>query len=135
MIVGGGGAKRTPRLAATYAAEFNMPFALAWSGPAEQFGRVREACGADRARARAVGRAGRCAAGATRPRSPAGPPRSAATSTSCARTGWRARPAEVVDRLGRFAEAGATRVYLQVLDLSDLDHLELVAREVMPQLG
>jgi hypothetical protein len=39
-----------------------------------------------------------------------------------------------VDRLGGFAELGATRFYLQVLDLHDLDHLELIASEVMPQV-
>jgi alkanesulfonate monooxygenase SsuD/methylene tetrahydromethanopterin reductase-like flavin-dependent oxidoreductase (luciferase family) len=44
-------------------------------------------------------------------------------------------PAEAVDTLGRYAEAGATRVHLQVLDLADLDHLDLVAAEVAPQLG
>jgi hypothetical protein len=43
-------------------------------------------------------------------------------------------PAEAVDTLGRYAEAGAQRVYLQVLDLSDLDHLDLVAEDVAPQL-
>ena len=43
-------------------------------------------------------------------------------------------PAELVDKLGRFAEVGATRVYLQVMDLSDIGHLELVASEVMPQV-
>jgi len=43
-------------------------------------------------------------------------------------------PAEAVDVLGRYAEAGATRVYLQVLDLADLDHLDLIAAEVAPQL-
>ena len=43
-------------------------------------------------------------------------------------------PAEIVDKLGRFAGAGAGRVYLQVLDLRDLDHLELIAAEVMPQV-
>ena len=43
-------------------------------------------------------------------------------------------PAEAVDILGRYAEAGATRFYLQVLDLTDLDHLELVADKVAPQL-
>ena len=43
-------------------------------------------------------------------------------------------PAEVVDRIGQFAELGAERIYLQTLDLDDLDHLELVAAEVMPQL-
>jgi alkanesulfonate monooxygenase len=33
-----------------------------------------------------------------------------------------------------FGELGATRAYLQVLDLADLDHVELVASEVLPQL-
>jgi hypothetical protein len=42
--------------------------------------------------------------------------------------------AEVVDKIGRLAELGATRVYLQVLDLTDLEHLELVAAEVAPQV-
>jgi hypothetical protein len=44
-------------------------------------------------------------------------------------------PAEAVDILGRYVEAGAQRFYLQVLDLADLDHLDLVAAEVAPQLA
>jgi alkanesulfonate monooxygenase SsuD/methylene tetrahydromethanopterin reductase-like flavin-dependent oxidoreductase (luciferase family) len=44
-------------------------------------------------------------------------------------------PAEAVDTIGRYAEAGAERIYLQVFDLADLDHLDLVASEVAPQLG
>jgi F420-dependent oxidoreductase-like protein len=43
-------------------------------------------------------------------------------------------PAEVVDRIGTFADMGATRLYLQVLDLHDVDHLELIAAQVLPQL-
>jgi F420-dependent oxidoreductase-like protein len=43
-------------------------------------------------------------------------------------------PAEVVDRIGSYADLGAERVYLQTLDLADLDHLELVAAEVLPQI-
>ena len=49
-------------------------------------------------------------------------------------TGLGGTPAEVVDKIGAFAAAGATRIYLQTLDLSDLDHLNLVAAEVVPQL-
>ena len=56
--------------------------------------------------------------------------RSAATSTSCARTGSPARRTRSVERIGEFAELGATRIYLQVLDLADLDHLDLIASEV-----
>ncbi|GAA5006361.1 hypothetical protein GCM10025734_46400 [Kitasatospora paranensis] len=44
-------------------------------------------------------------------------------------------PSEVVDRIGRYQEVGSRRIYLQVLDLDDLDHLELVATHVKPQLG
>ena len=43
-------------------------------------------------------------------------------------------PAEIVDRIGQFAGHGASRMYLQILDLHDLDHLELLATEVMPQV-
>ena len=43
-------------------------------------------------------------------------------------------PAEIVDKLGPFAQAGVQRVYLQMLDMSDLDHLALVAGQVLPQL-
>ncbi|HJY24679.1 MAG TPA: LLM class F420-dependent oxidoreductase, partial [Actinomycetes bacterium] len=41
---------------------------------------------------------------------------------------------EVVDKIGRFGEVGASRIYLQVLDLHDLDQLRLAAAEVMPRL-
>ena len=42
---------------------------------------------------------------------------------------------EVVDKIGRYAESGQTRLYLQTLDLQDLDHLRLVASEVMPRVS
>ena len=40
-------------------------------------------------------------------------------------------PAQVLERIADFAEAGATRMYLQVLDLDDLDHIELLAEQVL----
>ena len=43
-------------------------------------------------------------------------------------------PGEVAAKLAEFAEIGAERVYLQVLDLHDLDHLALIASDVMPQV-
>jgi alkanesulfonate monooxygenase SsuD/methylene tetrahydromethanopterin reductase-like flavin-dependent oxidoreductase (luciferase family) len=43
-------------------------------------------------------------------------------------------PGEVAAKITEFAEIGADRVYLQVLDLSDLDHLELLASDVAPQV-
>jgi F420-dependent oxidoreductase-like protein len=133
VIVGGGGAKRTPRLAATYADEFNLPFG-SLAATAAQFARVREAC-------QVTGRSlvlsaaqivccGRDEAEVSRRAAAIGREPSELRENGLAGT-----PTELVDKLGRFAEAGATRVYLQVLDLSDLDHLELVAAEVAPQLG
>jgi hypothetical protein len=44
-------------------------------------------------------------------------------------------PAEVVDRIGRYAETGSSRIYLQILDLHDLDHLELISSQVQTQLS
>jgi alkanesulfonate monooxygenase SsuD/methylene tetrahydromethanopterin reductase-like flavin-dependent oxidoreductase (luciferase family) len=43
-------------------------------------------------------------------------------------------PDEIVEKIRKFAEIGAERVYLQVLDLQDLDHLELLATEVLPRV-
>jgi len=132
VIVGGKGAKRTPHLAATYADEFNLPFGSVDETGA-QFGRVREACAATGRElvlsAAQVLCCGRDDAELVR--------RAAAIGRGLddlREQGVAGTPAEVVDRLGCFAEAGATRMYLQVLDLADLDHVELVAAEVAPQL-
>jgi alkanesulfonate monooxygenase SsuD/methylene tetrahydromethanopterin reductase-like flavin-dependent oxidoreductase (luciferase family) len=51
------------------------------------------------------------------------------------RGGLAGTPAEVVETLRMYAAAGATRMYLQVLDLNDLEHLRLVAETVMPEVG
>jgi alkanesulfonate monooxygenase SsuD/methylene tetrahydromethanopterin reductase-like flavin-dependent oxidoreductase (luciferase family) len=50
-------------------------------------------------------------------------------------TGAAGSPSEVIERLAAFAEAGSERAYLQVIDLDDFDHLELIAAEVMPHLA
>jgi hypothetical protein len=42
-------------------------------------------------------------------------------------------PGEVTAKIAEYAEIGAERVYLQVLDLGDLDHLALIASDVVPQ--
>ncbi len=132
VIVGGGGKKRTPRLAATYAQEFNLPFASLADTDA-QFGRVREAAsqtGRDLVYSAAqVLCVGRDEAELTRRAASIGREVSELRENGLAGT-----PDEVVERIGRFAALGATRLYLQVLDLADLDHLELVASEVAPQL-
>jgi F420-dependent oxidoreductase-like protein len=136
IIVGGAGKKRTPRLAARYAAEFNVPFASVEDN-ARLFGGVRAACeeagrdpGSMVYSSALVLCVGRDEAELTR--------RAAAIGRDVddlRAHGVAGSPAEAVDILGRYAEVGAQRVYLQVLDLADLDHLDLVAAEVAPQLG
>jgi F420-dependent oxidoreductase-like protein len=135
VIVGGKGAKRTPMLAARYAAEFNVPFASAEDN-ARLFAGVRQACqesGRDpgsmvysSALTVAVGRND---AEVTRRLEAIG-----FDLEGIRRQGVAGTPSEVVDQLGRYAEAGMQRAYLQVLDLADLDHLDLIAAEVAPQL-
>ena len=44
-------------------------------------------------------------------------------------------PEEVLAKLATYGAAGAECMYLQVLDLSDLDHLELLAEAVLPYCG
>jgi F420-dependent oxidoreductase-like protein len=136
VLVGGKGRTRTPRLAAQYATEFNAPFSSAEEN-ARLFAGVREACeGAGRDPASMVFSSalvlcvGRDEAEIAR--------RAAAIGRDVdelRQHGVAGTPSEAVDILGRYAEAGAERFYLQVLDLSDLDHLDLVAAEVAPQLG
>ena len=136
LIVGGIGARRTPALAARYAAEFNVPFADVERTRA-QFQRVRSACE----------QAGRdpdslvyshavtvcCAASENELRRRAG--RIGTDPQELRRTGAAGSPTEVIERLAAFAEAGSQRAYLQVIDLDDVDHLELIAAEVMPHLA
>lgn len=135
VIVGGMGPQRTPDLAAKYANEFNAPFRSVVDS-VEQFGRVREA----------LERHGRAAdsmvfshavttvvgkddAEVARRAAAIGHSVDELKQNSAAGT-----PAEVVDRLGQYAEAGATRSYLQILDLDDVEHLELIASTVRTQL-
>ena len=134
VIIGGGGARRTPALAARYAAEFNMPFSSAADAVA-QYDRVRAAC-RDAGRrddmvfsAAQVLCCGKDDAEVRRRAAAIGQDPAALRASGVAGT-----PAECVDRIGRFAELGATRLYLQTLDVDDLEHLELVAAEVMPQV-
>ena len=136
VVIGGKGPRRTPRLAAAYADEFNVPFP-----PLEQFveqrRRVREACQ----------RAGRdpdelvysVALVACCGRDEDELRRRAAAihrqPDELRRNGAAGTPDEVVATLERFGEAGAQRVYLQVLDLSDPDHVALLGREVRPRVA
>ena len=43
-------------------------------------------------------------------------------------------PNEVIDKIGQWAEVGAERLYLQVLDLHDLDQVELIGSDIIPRV-
>ncbi|NGO15599.1 LLM class F420-dependent oxidoreductase [Streptomyces sp. HC44] len=136
VLIGGHGATRTPRLAAQYADEFNMPFASPEDSE-RQFGRVRAAAeqagrkGDDLVYSNAlVVCVGKDDAEVAR--------RAAAIGREVEdlkTNGLAGSPAELVDKIGRYAEIGAQRIYLQILDLDDLDHLELLSSQVQSQLS
>jgi F420-dependent oxidoreductase-like protein len=133
LVIGGKGKRRTPALAARYATEYNVPFDTV-EVTAECLDRVRRACveaGRDPA-SLVLSAAQTLAVGAdedeVRRRAAAGGEDPAAVREG----GLGGTPAEAVEKLGRLAELGVSRVYLQVLDLHDLDHLRLVADEVVP---
>ncbi|MFI6386273.1 LLM class F420-dependent oxidoreductase [Nonomuraea sp. NPDC050547] len=132
IIIGGFGAKRTPRLAAAYADEFNVPFRTV-DESGTHFDTVRRA-------ADAAGRTVRMSVAQTVcvAADQAGLERRAAAIGSdlaqLRANGLAGTPAEVLGKLEQFSKVGAERVYLQVMDLSDLDHLELIAAEILPHV-
>jgi F420-dependent oxidoreductase-like protein len=109
IIIGGAGATRTPRLAALYASEFNMPPGQSVEAAKRQFARVRDACE----------QAGR---------EPASLVLSSVQSLD-------ADVSELIDRLARLAELGSTRTYLQLDNLTDVHLVERFAVEGRPQLN
>ncbi len=136
IIVGGGGRQKTPALAARFADEFNTPF-LSPADATQQYARVDEACEAI-------------------DRDPASIRRTAALIVCCGEddamvarraqaVGWSVEdltrfgacgsPADVAARIKEWGAAGATTVYLQILDMSDLDHIRLIGRQVAPLLA
>ncbi|GAA4514704.1 LLM class F420-dependent oxidoreductase [Actinoallomurus oryzae] len=135
IIIGGVGAKRTPRLAARYADEYNVPFhSIADTGAAYE--RVRTACESGGRKpgdivlsAAQVVCCGRDEAELSRRADAIG-----RSVEDLRANGLAGTPAEIVDKIGRFGELGAARIYLQTLDLEDLDHLELLASDVLPQV-
>jgi alkanesulfonate monooxygenase len=137
IIVGGLGQKRTPELAARFADEFNVPFAKV-DDAAAQFERVAAACAEIGRGAEQLVRSAALVVAVGRDQAEFAT-RALATGHSkedLLTTGVAGSPAEAVDRLGRWRErTGITRIYLQLLDLADLDHIELIASEVMPQLA
>lgn len=136
IVIGGAGAKRTPALAAKFAAEFNVPFR-----PVEEAKTQIERVAA------AVAEAGRAAESMTYSAAfvvCAGRDDSEIARRAAAigrevdelrsNSPLVGTPAEIADKLSAYIQAGVQRSYLQLLDMSDLAHLEFFATEVIPQL-
>jgi F420-dependent oxidoreductase-like protein len=136
VIVGGSGKRRTPALAARYATEYNSNFTSV-EQTAENFARVRRAC-SDAGRdpeelTYSIALAVVCGeddAAVERRAAAIGRDVEELRANHLAGT-----PEQVVARLEAFAEIGCTRAYLQVLDLSDLEHVALVGAEVLPRVA
>lgn len=133
LIVGGHGPRRTPRLAARFADEFNVAFSDL-DTTRQQFDRVRLAVAAEGrdpdsiiySAAQVV-----CVGGDE----PERERRAAAIGRELPElraNGVAGGIDEALDRLSQFSELGASRIYLQFLDLSDLDHLGVVAESISP---
>ena len=137
VIVGGRGPRRTPALAARFADEFNVPFA-SLEDTRRGYEQVAAACDKEGRDGRAplvlsaaqTVCCGRDDAEVRRRAEAAGYPVDRLREIGLCGT-----PDELVDRMGQFAEAGARRLHLQFLDLTDLDHVDLIAAEVAPQLS
>jgi F420-dependent oxidoreductase-like protein len=135
VLIGGHGKVRTPALAARFADEFNIPFASV-ADSEQQFARVRAAAedagrgGQDIVCSNAlVVCAGKDDAEVAR--------RAAAIGREVEELkehGLAGSPAEVVDKIGQYEQAGSSRIYLQILDLHDIDHLQLISEQIRMQV-
>ena len=135
IVIGGRGGPRNSQLAATYADEFNISFVPPETmRPAHDS--VRRACEREhRDPATVVFSVGLVTCCGTNQADIAR--RAAAIGrevTELRQNGLTGTPAEILDKISSYARAGAQRVYLQILDLSDLEHLRLLADEVQRPL-
>jgi F420-dependent oxidoreductase-like protein len=133
IIMGGKGKKRSPDLAGRFANEYNMPFKSV-TETAEQFDRVRLAASKyDRdvllsaGIVVAIGRDDREVARRAAPLH--------VSSALPQEDPVEGSPDALVQRIGEMAEAGAGRVHLRITDMTDLDHLDVIASDVLPQLA
>jgi F420-dependent oxidoreductase-like protein len=133
IIVGGRGPKRTPEIAGRFADEFNMPFKTV-AQTAVAFDRVRAAA-ARRGRqltlsAGIVVAIGRTAEEAARRAAPLHVPSALPPEDPVV-----GDPERLVERITEMAAIGAGRVHLRVIDMSDLDHVDLIAEKVLPYVS
>jgi F420-dependent oxidoreductase-like protein len=135
ILIGGGGKVRTPNLTARFASEFNMPFA-SLEETSEQFNRVTAACEAHgrRADSLVLSAAQVLCVGESETEIARRAQRIGREPAELRASGLAGTVDEVLAKIEAFGEIGARRMYLQVMDLHDLDHLRLVAERIVPAL-
>ena len=136
LIVGGAGPRRTPELAARFATEFNIGFRPEHE-IAERFAGVRAAC-------ERIGRdPGTLKLSVALPTlAAASAPELDRRAANIGRTVGQLRGDthivgsrdEIVAKVERIASLGADRLYLQLMDLQDVDQVEYLGQDVLPQL-
>jgi len=128
IIIGGRGKRRTPNLAASHAREFNVPFADPedWKSVCAN---VVEACEARERDPETLVWSGAqvVAIGSTEAEFSRRAEAIGRETSELRQNGIAGVLEEALDRVGAFAEAGCTRMYYQVLDVKDLDHLTALA--------
>ncbi len=133
IIVGGVGPTRTPRLAARFADEYNVPFRTVAETEAA-YGRVREACAKIGRESIRLSAAQAIAVGANEAEAKRRAEAIGRDLAELREAGLGGTPGEVLEKIGEFAKLGCERLYLQILDLNDLEHLELIAAEILPHV-
>jgi alkanesulfonate monooxygenase SsuD/methylene tetrahydromethanopterin reductase-like flavin-dependent oxidoreductase (luciferase family) len=140
IIIGGHGLKRTPALAARYANEYNID-GVEPAACTQAYDRVRQACEridrdpTDITFSAAVTLCLGASKADIERRIAVLHDRVGEDPTTIIANGLCGSPAEVIDKLSRFEDGGAERVYLQLFDLTDLDQLQLFADEVLPHFA
>jgi F420-dependent oxidoreductase-like protein len=128
LIIGGGGPSRTPALAARFASEFNTGF-VANEVVDERFRRVRDAAEASGRDPRTL----RLSIALTATIGESSAEADARARTQCLdpavqrTSGLHGTPDDVAERLSELRALGADRVYLQLLDVTDLAQFDLLA--------
>ena len=135
IVIGGQGGPRNSRLAATYADEFNISF-VAPDAMRDAHNAVRHACEAqDRDPSSMIFSVGLVTCCGSSDDEVA--LRASAIGRDVAelrQNGLTGMPSEILDKIASYREAGADRFYLQILDLSDLGHLRLIAETIQAPL-
>ncbi|HEX6470672.1 MAG TPA: LLM class F420-dependent oxidoreductase [Streptosporangiaceae bacterium] len=131
IIVGGAGPRRTPRLAARYADEFNAAFGPGMEERYDVFRRACEEIGRDPATVRLSYvipvACGADKAEVDRRMESIGSPRLREAAAS-------GPPEAIAERLAELAAAGADTIYFHIYDIHDVDHVRLLGEQVLPLL-